>query len=157
MGVCIEQYRASIGHHYLKSLLKSTAEGYYFWSYIFLGFMTCHFIYGRIIQLSNDVEKNPGPTNTDTNIRICHTNTRSLVAELDSNYKKLKKKSPKVLELEAFCKENNISILAVTESWCNNSHDDSLIEIEGLPKIFRSDKSNLSPFGTQLQPYSTNL
>ncbi len=107
-----------------------------------MSFLVCHFLHDRIIKLANDVHVNPGPVNNtkDIPITICHSNTRSIVAELDSNYKRLRQRPPKVIEIEALCAENNINIMAITESWCNNSHSDNLISINGLPKIFRRDR-----------------
>ncbi len=147
MGVNIAQYRASIGHFHLKILVNNikscTDLSYYFWSYIFLGFLTFHFIFKRLIVHSNDVEKNPGPTNnTDVPIHICHSNVRSLVADLGSNYRRLGNKPPKVVEIETLCHDNNINIMAITESWCKNTDTDNLIEINGLPKIFRRDRDD---------------
>ncbi len=90
--------------------------------------------------------------NKDQPIHICHSNTRSLVAELDSNYKRLRARPPKVIEFEAFCNENQIDLLALTETWCNTSHNDDLIEINGLPKLFRRDRPDRTGGGVALYP-----
>ncbi len=156
MGVSLETYRACIGHYHLKCLSRFGKSSYFFWSFIFVSFMTCHFLYDRVIKLSNDIEENPGPTNNNKDIpfHICHSNTRSLVAELDSNYKRLNNKPPKVIEFEAFCHDNQINILALTETWCNETHSDNLIAIDGLPKLFRRDRVGRTGGGVAL--YASN-
>ena len=57
------------------------------------------FHFEKVLLVSNDIEKNPGPTNNnDTPIHICHANVRSLVADLGSNFRRLRAKPPKVIE-----------------------------------------------------------
>ncbi len=116
-----------------------------------MSFLTCHFVFQRIITLSNDVEENPGPTNNNIPnsgnnnnipISICHSNVRSIVADLGSNYKRLNQKPPKVIETESFCDTNSINIMAITESWCKESHSNDLISVEGLQKKFRRDRAD---------------
>ncbi len=138
------QYRAAVGYFYLKCL-SSYNDGSYFWSILYLCLLISLYISRRILILSNDVHPNPGPVSTPHNytqkpINICQANVRSLVAELDSNYKKLKERPPKVVEIETFVKENNISIMCLSETWCKSEHKDELISIEPLPKLFRRDR-----------------
>ncbi len=144
MGVNICQYRASIGYFYLKCSSHFNNNTYY-WSFIFLCLLVALYINHKILLNSNDVHPNPGP-NTDTqrqtSINICQANVRSIVAELDSNYKRLGNRPPKVIELESFTETNNISIMCITESWCKSEHPNSLISIDNLPKLFRCDRSD---------------
>ncbi len=157
MGVSIDQYRACIGHHHLNCISKSyrscTDLSYFFWTYILQGFLCYHCLFLRLIR-SNDVPPNPGPVKADRPIKICQVNTRSLVAELDSNYKVLKNRPPKVIELETFCQENVIDVLAVSESWCKEEHDEPLIKLASLPKLFRRDR--VGKIGGGLLVYASN-
>ncbi len=112
-----------------------------------MGFLTCHFLFSRIIKLANDIGENPGPPNdndppTDVPIHICHSNLRSILSDLDSNYKALGNRPPKVIELEAFCEVNSINIMAVTESWCKDDTEDRTINMNGFSKLFRRDRLN---------------
>ncbi len=104
----------------------------------------------------SDVHPNPGPTNhnKDIPISICHANARSIVADLNTNYLRLGNRPPKVLDFEAFCNINDINILAITESWCNGSHPDTLIGINGLQKIFRRDRDDRTGGGVLV--YASN-
>ncbi len=155
MSIDITQYRATIGHYHLKQIkMRCNKDNYYFWSFIFTSFLTVHFLYERLLRLANDIGENPGPPSTDTPITICQMNCRSLVAELDSNYKKLKQRPPKVIELETFCRDNNIDILALTETWCNDSHSDDLIKIADFTKIYRKDR--LDRQGGGVAVYASN-
>ncbi len=118
MGDNISQYRAAIGHFHLRCMCDFNNYSY-FGSIINLAVFTSMYISRRVILLSNDIETNPGPvTNNPKNnpINICHSNVRSIVAELDSNYKRLNMRPPKIIELESFVSENNISIMCLTES-----------------------------------------
>ncbi len=155
MGVSIEQYRASIGHFYLKCCSGYTSLDYY-WSYLYLALYVSLYIKHRLIKLSNDIGENPGPALTSNNkpIKICQVNMRSIVAELDSNYKQLNERPPKVIELDAFCHDNDVSILGISETWCNDTHTDKLVGLETLPKIWRRDRTDRAGGGLAL--YATN-
>ena len=111
-----------------------------------MGFLTCHFLFSRIIKLSNDIGENPGPNDTvdppDIPIHICHSNLRSILSDLGSNYKALGNRPPKVIELEAFCETNSINIMAVTEPWCKEDTEERLISMNGFSKLFRRDRPN---------------
>ena len=147
MGVSIEQHRASIGHFYLKCNNAFSSSTYY-WSLLYLALYVCLYIKQRQIILSNDVHKNPGPVpqvnNTIINKKICigQANMRSVVAELDSNYIALNERPPKIVELESFCKTNNVDILGLTETWCKDKHTDKDLKIETLPKLYRRDRND---------------
>ncbi len=106
MGVSLSQYRAAIGHFYLKinSVFNSNT---YHWSLIHLSLFFSWYISQRKLMLSNDIGRNPGPVTNYNPIKICHTNVRSIVAELDSNYKRLNERPPKVIELESLVQDNS--------------------------------------------------
>ncbi len=118
------------------------------------------FLSYRKLLLSNDVHPNPGPTSNNNTegkkpIRICHANVRSLLSELDSNYKRLGERPPKVIELESFVSENDISIMCVTETWCKTEHNNELVAINPLPKLFRRDRDD-ETVGGGLCLYASN-
>ncbi len=137
MGVSLAQYRAAIGHFYLRCGVNYTKNDYY-WSYIFIALLVSLYVTYIKLKLSNDVPPNPGPVqSTYTPIKIGQANVRSVVAELDSNYKALNERPPKIIELDAFCNENDIKIMGISESWCKEEHPDKLVLLESLPKIFR--------------------
>ena len=70
MGVSLAQYRAAIGHFYLKCGSKYTTNDYY-WSYIFIALLVSLYVTYIRITLANDVHKNPGPVqSTYTPIKI---------------------------------------------------------------------------------------
>ncbi len=86
--------------------------------------------------MSNDVPPNPGPDHpTYTPIKICQANVRSVVAELDSNYKALNERPPKIIELDAFCTENDVNIMGISESWCNEDHSEKLTKVTTPPPL----------------------
>ncbi len=154
MGVSLAQYRAAIGHFYLKCGVNYTKNDYY-WSYIFIALLVSLYVTYIKLKLSNDVPPNPGPVHsTYTPIKIGQANVRSVVAELDSNYKALNERPPKIIELDAFCNENDIKIMGVSESWCKEEHPEKLVLLESLPKIFRRDR--LDRAGGGLLLYASN-
>ena len=81
-GLCIENYRAAIGHFHLKRLSKffrsrkklspyskTKLQIYKMFTYIV--------VFQALLLMSGDVQVNPGPNN----LSVCHVNIRSLNEE----------------------------------------------------------------------------
>ncbi len=131
MGISVEQYRISIGCHNS----KCSNSLIFFWTFIFPRYIEIYLMQ-RLIQLSNDVELNPGP------IRICQANVQSLMALPQGAPKNSNLRPPKLLELEMLTKSKEIDVLCLSESWLTDNHSDENIIISGLPQVFRRDRGS---------------
>ena len=62
-------------------------------------------------------------------LTLCHCNMRSVLKE------------GKIEELGLFVSDHNIDILAITESWLDNSVADDRVRIHGFHTVFRNDRN----------------
>ncbi len=83
-----------------------------------------------LILLCGDVSLNPGPSNVSTqNFSFCHLNARSLVSGPD-----------KLDEIRLLIDKFNYYVIAVTESWLDDSVENDQIDIDGFT-VYRVDRN----------------
>jgi hypothetical protein len=132
MGVSLEIYRAAIGvlnrrvftiHKKLTNLsllliCKSLVNG------VILYLILC-----ILLMVAGDIETNPGPPRNLT-LNMGHINARSLNIE------------DKFDEICCLVHNVNLDILAVSETWLNDSISSDSLNIQGFALIIRLDRQN---------------
>ena len=81
--------------------------------------------------------------NSSNNLTVCHCNARSLSG------------SGKLEELSSIASQNNINILAVSETWLTSNITNDLININGFNPPFRHDRKR--PYGGVAVYVSDNI
>jgi hypothetical protein len=149
MGNTIEQHRAAIGRFNLKclniNLIHRTLSRQFcnFWL-LYQLMLTMHIeldpyiVY--ILTLGMDIEKNPGPQNTDEQLKICNMNIRSINA---------KPAHGGITRFQAVknAVTNTYDIVTITESWLQSEHKDSDYVIQGFQGPFRLDRPDNTAHG----------
>jgi hypothetical protein len=103
--------------------------------------MPCYVLLNLIIpQLllkCNDIEQNPGPTPavTQTEFNFCHFNARSILSQDQVS------KVSKYDELCAMAAANSFDLIGVSETWLDQSIDDSQLVVPGYSNPLRRDRS----------------
>ena len=145
MGICINQWRVAVGRWYnfsfyrpLSSDSKKSTVGY--WCFTLLNCIVlntrlnnCSFTLITLLILmiiSGTVHPNPGPNEPTKKLKLSHVNMRSLCPQnthkIDDIY-------------SALCIKDKSDIIAVTETWLDQSVTDQSIELTDY-HIFRKDR-----------------
>ena len=91
--------------------------------YIFLFYVLC-----LLILLSNDIELNPGPKQSDQ-LSILHVNVNSILVQ------------PKLLELSALTNEYHFDVIGLCETWLDDSIPNDRLLIPGYSEPLRKDRN----------------
>lgn len=131
MGICLEAYRARIGHF---QFCGHTRSKFVLYNHVLL--MTIMLNFGlpmwliTLIMLSGDIESNPGPVKHLSGILL---NTRSV--------KSVNRNRNKLIDFQSIVHTKKASIICLSETWLNEEVLDSEILPSSLFNIFRKDRN----------------
>ena len=143
MTISLEQYRVAVGIFNGHGSSKRLVSDLYFWSFIFPNFMFHNFVLPTLCLLAGDIELNPGPNDSsgaNENVIIGHANVRSLMAHVpDPN--ELNHSICKFELVKQHVLYYGYHLFGISETWLDNSIDDTDLTIAGYVGPLRRDIS----------------
>lgn len=149
MGVDISSYRAAIGIFnsiYLSNISPSAFQ----LEYIFIEFCFFNYVLPYLLVIGG-VHKNPGPervtpqvanriSRSTKQLKVCHANVNSIVSDSDVTRAPYGCHFPKLDEIALLCIQQNIDVMAITETKIDNSISDESLEMPSFQHPFRKDR-----------------
>ena len=91
-----------------------------------------------LLLCSGDVHPNPGPPTHLTDIKICHSNVRSI------------RNATEKLDYIKCTLADQFDVITLSETWLNSTIDSKNLSIPGFQNVFRRDRSDNFLFGLHL-------
>ena len=135
----------SIGIFHLKCLSKNrlSLSDKFFWAVVYPNLFFNIVVLPKLLIISGNIESNPGPAlpPVNKNFSVCQMNARSILAESDNLNFLDGLPPPKLCEFKTFVRDQNFDIVAITETWLDNTIPDEVLKTSGYSTIFRRDRN----------------
>lgn len=152
MGITTEQYRAAIGafYNYCHGLSSSSganplAQLAIAWCFILCNKNAILFLAAMSILLSGDVEIQPGPINSggglDSSVSSTSTNSNLLKHKLSAVHLNVQSLTSGVKLSQIAIELDKYDVIALTETWLDNTIPDSEVRMDAYLPPFRRDRN----------------